>query len=76
MSYLALFGSFEYLCCGSTAIRNIVFLSDFDVHVGPRTERVTYLWIIHFIMHVASAKSAKKITTQYDWVHGSICRLV
>ena len=57
MSYLAFSTSFEYLCYGSTVIRNILLLlardrlytSEADVYrrqiltskVGPRTERVT-----------------------------------
>ena len=52
MSYLALPASFEYLCYGSTTIRNICYSSsvgmDFDIYirqiltskVDPRAERI------------------------------------
>ena len=51
MSYSALFDSFEYLCYGSTAIRNI--LSESDVYrrqilttkVDPRAVRVKGLYL-------------------------------
>ena len=46
MFYLALSDSFEYLCFGSTTIRNIVILSvrgpSLNVRIGHRRQSLTY----------------------------------